>query len=98
MKQYFDKFFSYLKSAHSEANGTGSANRWDTFMLVVAYILSGAPILFIPRLTVMLGIVWLSGLLTLIPLFAGLKVVKDINTRDSEAQALPGQKENAINQ
>jgi hypothetical protein len=89
MKQYIGKFFSFIKSAESEPNGTGSSTRVNLLLLTIGWMLLALPITL------------MKGLQQYLPMYLGLyasmvaayitgKAVKDSNTKDSTAQAVPG--------
>ena len=82
------KILTYLKSAYSEANGTGSSTRIHLLLLTLGWILLAIPVVFIKDLhqyfTFYLGL-YASQMTAYI---VG-KNYKDNATKDSAAQSIP---------
>lgn len=93
--QIINKLFSYLRSALSEANGTGSYNRISGFLLILAWIVFGFMILLCIR---QFGELYLTSTTGLIFAISGLKTIDKATTKNTTGQALPPSPENQQNE
>jgi hypothetical protein len=86
MKTNWNKFLSFISSALSEPNGSGSITRVAFILLILAWISYGY-ITYIYRVDHIFE--FSNQTVMLIGFCIGAKVTKDLGTKNSTAQSIP---------